>query len=327
MSNIQFSRVGKVGYITLDRPKALNSLTHEMIRDIHAALRQHEQDDQVELIILRSSAERAFCAGGDMKATRLMAIDKQWDELNRFFAEEYALNLHIGQCAKTYISMINGVAMGGGLGLSVHGDVVVVSETAKLAMPETAIGFFPDVGGTHFLSSLPYDSGLWLALTGMPVIGTQAVSVGLATHCVPQSEWESLYSAFEELGQHAVDKALPLASKNPNDGASQNEFTATLKQRQEWFSEPDQESLLAVLASNAESNADAQQLLARLHKMSPYAMGLTRKLLAEAQGHKLVTCLKRELAAAREAVQHPDFIEGIRAVLVDKDSPVWSERG
>jgi len=320
MPHIQVSQVGKTGYITLDRPEALNSLSHEMISDIHGALRAHEQDSSVEVIVIRSSSSRAFCAGGDMKATRLLAIDEEWEKLNRFFAEEYALNLHISQCSKPYVSMISGIAMGGGLGLSVHGSVVVVSETAVLAMPETAIGFFPDVGGTYFLSQLPYNAGMWVSLTGMPVKGVDAVTIGLATHYLEESKWAEFLNSIEEHGKSGLEGSLkPIA--NPADSKEGQAFIEVLKKRQAWFEASDHQSLIDVL--EAETDPDAQTLLKRLNKMSPYAMDYTRQLLKDAQGHELVACLKRELAAAREMVRHPDFTEGIRAVLVDKDEPKW----
>jgi len=320
MSNIVVERQGLAGYITLDRPEALNSLTHDMIRDIHAGIRAHEADDTVDVIVIRSSSERAFCAGGDMKATRLQALAQEWDELNAFFEEEYALNLHIGQCAKPYVSLVSGIAMGGGLGLSVHGDVLVVSETARLAMPETAIGFFPDVGGTHFLSRLPHDAGLWLGLTGVPVKGVQAVEVGLATHFVPSADWSKLTDALETEGRKAITGVLTTFSQNTPEDA----FIQTLQQRREWFDSDSQATLLSTLEKASTTDEDASLLLSRLKSVSPYAMEITRQLLVEAKNHDLATCLQLELLAVANVVKHPDFVEGIRAVLVDKDKAVWS---
>ncbi len=319
MSHVIISRQEKVGYITLDRPKALNSLTHQMIEDIHIGLREHEANDKVEVIVLRSSSERALCAGGDMKATRLLALDEQWDELQQFFKKEYELNLHIAQCAKPYVTLVNGIAMGGGLGLSVHGDVLVVSETARMAMPETAIGFFPDVGGTYFLSRLAYDSGLWLALTGAPVFGKEAVAVGLATHYVPSAHWPELVSALEEGGSDAISTTLASLADTTQD----EEFIKKLELRSRWFSADNYAELVSTLTDASSEYDDAAKLLQRVQSMSPYAMNLTRKLLAEAKNHNLETCLQLELAAADEAVRHPDFVEGVRAVLVDKEKATW----
>ncbi len=321
MSNILVERQGQAGYITLDRPDALNSLTLDMIRDIHAGLRVHEADTSVDVIVLRSSSARAFCAGGDMKATRLQALAREWDALHAFFKEEYALNLHIEQCAKPYVSLVNGIAMGGGLGLSVHGEFMIVSETARLAMPETAIGFFPDVGGTHFLSRLPFGAGLWLALTGAPVKGAEAVTVGLATHFVHSDHWPELTQAIEADGRDALNVTLNALSQTRPDEA----FLQILQQRQEWFDSDNQHSLITTLQNVSESDDDAAMLLKRILTVSPFAMDLTRRLLTEARHHDLATCLQLELDAADEAVRHPDFVEGIRAVLVDKDKAAWSD--
>jgi len=320
MNNIVVDRQGMAGLITLDRPEALNSLTHEMIVDIHAAVRMHEADDEVDVIVLRSSNEKFFCAGGDMKATRLLAVDQQWEKLHRFFAEEYALNLHIAQCSKPYVSMVNGIAMGGGLGLSVHGAVMVVSETTRLSMPETAIGFFPDVGGTYFLSRLEYDAGLWLALSGLAVQGSDAVTTGLATHYVEQSFWPELINAFASDGRKAFDSTLASVANSPQTG----DFVKTLMQRQAWFASSEHQALIDTLRAASNDYDDAARLLSRVESMSPYAMDLTRRLLAQAKNQSLAKCLELELIAADEAVRHPDFVEGIRAVLVDKDKPTWA---
>lgn len=259
MSYIVVSRTGKVGYLTLDRPSALNSLTHEMINDIHAGLRAHEVDDMVDVIVVRSSSDRAFCAGGDMKATRVLALERKWDELQHFFKKEYALNLNIAQCKKPYVSLVNGICMGGGLGLSAHGDVLLVSETSRLAMPETAIGFFPDVGGTYFMSRLPYDAGLWLGLTGFIVTGKEAVTVGLATHCVPEHQWPEIIALLESDGRSAITQTLDSLSDSTPDAA----FVQQLEQRRAWFDTETHAQLVVNLTDASAEKEDAAKLLER----------------------------------------------------------------
>ena len=326
MSHIVKNKEGKAGYIILDRPAALNSLTPEMIADFHAALRSHETDDDVEVIVVRSSSEKAFCAGGDMKSTRLLALEKKWSELKQFFAQEYALNLDIAQCSKPYVSLVNGIAMGGGLGLSVHGEVTIVAATTRLAMPETAIGFFPDVGGTYFLNQLSCDAGRWLALCGQPVTGDEAVTVGLATHCVHSSDWNTLTDAIERQGSSALDTVLPGLAESPDD----KEFIELLEQRRDWFGPPTNDGVVASLQAASSgsvataASADASRLLRRVSSMSPYAMNLTRDLLTQARDLDLAACLQLELDAGEQAVRHPDFVEGIRAVLVDKEPARWA---
>ena len=331
MSHIKKTKQGKAGYITLDRPSALNSLTHEMITDFHKALQSHESDTDVDVIVVRSSNERAFCAGGDMKSTRLLALDEKWQELQLFFEQEYALNQHIAQCSKPYISLVNGVAMGGGLGLSVHGKLMIVSETTRLAMPETAIGFFPDVGGSYFLNRLTHDAGRWLSLTGVPVTGIEAVTVGLATHFVDSSHWNTLSTAIEQTGTEALDSVLPKLTKSSHDPNFKHEdFKQLLEHRCNWFSAATHDELISNLQTASGSpiesivSKDAAELLKRIRRMSPHAMNITRQLLKDAKGHDLPACLQLELQAAAKIVRHPDFVEGIRAVLVDKEPATWS---
>jgi len=193
-------------------------------------------------------------------------------------------------------------------------------------MPETAIGFFPDVGGTYFLNQLSYDAGKWLGICGEPVTGFEAVTVGLATHCVPSLQWSTLTDAIEQQGRTALNSVLPTITRSADD----TEFKKLLEKRCDWFSVATHEELVATLKSSAESRADtpsgtdASKLLGRVSVMSPHAMNLTRQLLKEAQNLDLAACLQLELKAGEQAVRHPDFVEGIRAVLVDKEPAQWT---
>ncbi len=326
MKFIKTSRHGSAGFITLDRPAALNSLTHDMVVEIHAALVAHEADNNVEVIVVNSSSDRAFCAGGDMKTIRTLALDEKWHEINQFFEKEYALNLHIAQCSKPYISVINGVSMGGGLGLSVHGDAVIVCENSIMAMPETAIGFFPDVGSTYFLNQLPDNAGKWLSISGTTLKGDQSVSVGLATHYVESIHWTRLIEAFAEKGAAAINSVLPALSSSVND----SEYKRLCKHRVDWFGAPTNDELFGNLQSASQNSVeamiskDAAALLKQVKRLSPYAMNLTRQLLIEAKGLNLSNCLQLELKTTKHAVRHPDFIEGVRAVLIDKEPAAWN---
>ncbi len=321
MSAVTQSKSGLVGYITLDNPKTLNALTHEMIHTLRACLQDLENDNDVQVIVLRSSNSRAFCAGGDMKATRRQAMENDWAGLHTFFDEEYTLNLAIANCSKPYVSLIDGIAMGGGLGLSVHGSHCVVSETAKMAMPETAIGFFPDVGGTYFLAKLKHNAGWWLGLTGLPIKGIQTQLVGLATHCVPVEKWDELMQSIEAGGASVLDSTLVSLASTATDA----EFEKLLHDRSGWFPNQSFEAMMAQLQSESSAgNKDAARLLSLLKALSPMALRVTWRLLHEAENKDLAACLQAELAAGDIVVKHPDFIEGIRAVLVDKDhKPVW----
>ena len=161
----------RIGYLTLDKPETLNALTESMIDELTEGLQRFESDDSVKAVVINSSSPRAFCAGGDMKRIRKLSLNNDKAAIDSFFEKEYALNLAIAECSKPFIAVIDGVAMGGGLGLSVHGSHRIVTERAVMAMPETRIGFFPDVGGSFFLPALVANAGRWLAMTAAPVRG------------------------------------------------------------------------------------------------------------------------------------------------------------
>ncbi|MDA8250273.1 MAG: enoyl-CoA hydratase/isomerase family protein, partial [Rhodospirillales bacterium] len=190
------TRVGRIGRLLLNRPKALNALDLPMIRALCAALAGWRDDPAVHAVVIDSASDRAFCAGGDIRAVRAHALAGEADEVERFFAEEYALNAMIAAFPKPYIALIDGICMGGGIGVSVHGQVRVATEHAVFAMPETAIGFFPDIGATYVLPRLPGALGLYLGLTGERMAGADAVHAGLATHFVPRERLPALRAAL-----------------------------------------------------------------------------------------------------------------------------------
>ena len=184
MSCVRVETNGAIGELILCNDRTLNALTHADINALHAGLAAHEANPLVRAVLIRSESDRAFCAGGDMKQIREHVLAEQFDAINAFFTDEYALNLAIAQCTKPYIALMHGIAMGGGLGISVHGSVRIVTESSILAMPESRIGFFPDVGASYFLPRLPRRAGWWLGLTAASVKAQEAVQVGLATHFV-----------------------------------------------------------------------------------------------------------------------------------------------
>ena len=305
-------RLGRAGLITLDRPAALNALTLPMIRQIRAAFDQHLADPAVHVIVIRSTNPKAFCAGGDMRRIRELSLAGEFDEIAAFFTDEYALNLAISECAKPYVALIDGIAMGGGLGLSVHGRHRVVSENAMLAMPETAIGFIPDVGASYFLSRIDPAVGMWLALTGARVEGAQAVACGLATQFTPRERLAKLLAELGDASAGSVEAVLQRFAE-PVDAAS---LQATLAQRAAGF---DAAHFADVLATWRAKAGDAV-----LAAFSPVALARSFELLQEAHGKSLRECLAIEFELSMAFARHPDFIEGARAVLVDKDrKPRW----
>jgi enoyl-CoA hydratase len=310
--DVTAERMGRAGLITLDRPAALNALTLPMIRQIRTALDRHLADPAVEVIVIRSTSPKAFCAGGDMRRIRELSLAGQFDEIAAFFTDEYALNLAISECAKPYVALIDGIAMGGGLGLSVHGRHRVVSEHAALAMPETAIGFIPDVGATYFLSRIDPAIGMWLALTGSRVTGAEAVASGLATQLTPRERMPALLAELGDASAGSVDAVLQRFA-GPVDTPA---LHATLSERADGFGAA---QLSEVLAAWRRAAGDAA-----LAAFSPAALARSFELLRAARGKSLRECLALEFDASMAFARHPDFIEGARAVLVDKDrKPRW----
>lgn len=346
---VQSERVGAIGYLTLCSGATLNALTPAMVDSLASGLNQHETDAAVSLIIIRSDNQRAFCAGGDVKHIRQLSLAGEHKEIGRFFKHEYALNLAIAACEKPYLALINGVAMGGGLGISVHGRFRVVTERAILAMPESRIGFFPDVGASCFLPLLPHRSGWWLGMTAAHVKGSQAVLSGLATHYVHSNELARLVLNLEEIAKNyrgenkkifeKVDECLSELSSPVADEV----FSDLLIQRAEWFSGNNLETIRSRLENTSSSNEDAMLMLSLIREASPYSIAVTLDLLqlsaqsySQIVGNDAMThgsnlhqsllslCLENEYRYALEASRHPDFIEGVEAILIDKKrAAVW----
>jgi enoyl-CoA hydratase len=317
MSYVTVEKMGRAGVIGLDRPNALNALNLEMIEAIASALDAFEADPVVELIILRSNGEKAFCAGGDMHRIRALSLTGHYDEAEHFFHTEYDLNLRIASFPKPYISLIDGICMGGGLGLSIHGNYRIASERAVFAMPETAIGFLPDVGGSYFLSRMPYYSGYWMGLTGARVNGLDTTPLGLATHF---ADSQSIQALFEDLcdQQGSIETLLRVHCSTVHYQSS----ILYLEMMTQAFSH-------ATLYSIDQGLSKMRQAVARtaqesMRSASPRSLQETISLLQYGRSSSLKTCLEREFEAAQRAIRHPDFAEGVRAVLVDKDhSPNW----
>jgi enoyl-CoA hydratase len=310
---------GGAGVIELDRPQALNALDLTMIRLITQALEEWRHDDAVRSVVIRSTSPKAFCSGGDIRAVRAAALRGDETAVTGYFSAEYALNAMIARYPKPYTALIDGYAMGGGLGISVHGSARVVTERASLAMPETSIGFFPDIGASYFLPRLPGALGRYLGLTGARIPGAAAVACGLATHYVPAAELPALEAALTDEG----DPAAPLARYAT--AAPPSELSAHLAAVERCFTAPDLDELWARLEAEDEDREWADATLESLRRASPASLAITFGLLDRGARAGLEECLADELALARTTAFTADFAEGVRAALVDKDrKPTWS---
>ena len=309
------SRQGRTGHILLNRPRTLNALDLEMIRAMARALDAWRDDASVHAVVIEGAGERAFCAGGDIRAVRDAAMAGDADTIRAFFTEEYALNAAIAAYPKPSVAVIDGFCMGGGIGVSVHGQARVASEAAQFAMPETAIGLFPDVGATYMLPRLPGGIGMYLGLTGARLVGADAVHAGIATHFVPR---EGLAALRRDLAQDGVAAVAAHARTLPP-------FTLAAQREaiDRCFGQASVEAILAALS--AEDTDWARETLATLGHMSPSSLRWSFAIIREGAERDLATCLRAELALVQKVTRHPDFAEGVRAMVVDKDrTPKWA---
>jgi enoyl-CoA hydratase/carnithine racemase len=309
------TRRGRIGHILLNRPKALNALDLAMIRAMTEALETWRDDPAVHAVVIEGAGGRAFCAGGDIRVMREHALAGAHRDVEAFFAEEYALNQLIDEYPKSYVSLIDGICMGGGIGVSVHGQFRVTSEHGLFAMPETAIAMFPDVGATFMLPRLPGALGMYLGLTGHRLHGADAVHAGIATHFVPRESIAGLSDAIAADGVAAVAavaQTLPPFSLAPHRAAIDRCFgTGSVGE------------ILRRL--EAEGTDWARETLATLRTVSPSSVLWSFAAIRRGAGLNLRDSLAAELKLTRAVTMHPDFAEGVRAMVVDKDrTPRWS---
>ncbi len=307
-------RDGRAGRIRLNRPRALNALDLPMIRACTETLSTWASDPHVHLVVIEGTGERAFCAGGDIRALRDGQISGDRASVDQFFSEEYALNQQIAAYPKPYVSLIDGICMGGGIGLSVHGAYRVATEHAVFAMPETAIGFFPDIGATYLLPRLPGQLGIYLGLTGLRIAGADAVHAGLATHFVSRGRLGELSAAL------ALDGLAALAVfAEPLPPFS---LAAELPAINECFSAETVGGIVQRLEATPAPWAEAA--LKALRHVSPAALHWTLTALRRGADLTLPQALEAEFRLTRTTMAHPDFAEGVRAMVVDKDrKPAW----
>lgn len=306
-------RVGCIGRLRLRRTRALNALDLPMIRAMRSALDGWAADPAVTAVVVEGEG-RAFCAGGDVRWVRAQVLSGAAATAEQFFAEEYALNAAIAHFPKPYVALIDGICMGGGLGISVHGSDRVVTEAAMLAMPETGIGLTPDIGASHFLPRLPGFFGTYLGLTGARLTGGDAVHLGLATAFVPQVRLPDLAAALAAEGRDAIGR---FAEPPP---------PFTLAAQAAAIAEAFGADSLAEIEARLEGQGTpwAAETQATLRRMAPAALCWSLASLRRGAGLTLDACLAAEFALVRQIIRLPDFAEGVRAMVVEKDrAPRW----
>lgn len=327
---------GAVGVITLTRPAALNALDAEMIQGMHDALAVWADDDSVAAVWVQGG-DRGLCAGGDVRAVRQVALSGDADGAMSFFTAEYALNELIGDFPKPYVAWMDGIVMGGGLGISAHGSHRLVTERTTIAMPETIIGFFPDVGALWLLARAPGELGVYLALTGITIGGADAVAAGLADCVVSSGAKDQVYAELSAAArtlpaQELVDwapSAQHRLDEHPVDQRSGEGSSDDLIEQRGWiddcFAGVDLVAMVEKLKASSEPAANRAVEL--MEQRSPFSVAVTVEAIRRAADMSLGEVLAQDGVLARVFIDHPDFAEGVRAQLVDKDrSPQWATK-
>ncbi|XP_059709418.1 3-hydroxyisobutyryl-CoA hydrolase, mitochondrial isoform X2 [Haemorhous mexicanus] len=316
---VLLEKKGGAGIITLNRPKALNALNLSMIKKIYPQIKTWEQDPETFLIIIKGTGGKAFCAGGDIRA--ITEAGKVGDKLIQdFFIGEYRLNNAIGTCKKPYVALIDGITMGGGVGVSVHGHFRVATEKTVFAMPETAIG------GGYFLPRLSGKIGYYLALTGCRLKGRDVLRVGIATHFVESEKLPALEKDLIALKSPSKEKIADLLNSY--------HVKCTIDQEKEFALDEHKEKINSLFSANSmeeivkklkqDGSPFAMKQLETLNKMSPTSLKLTLRQLREGASMSLQEVLRMEYRLSQACMKGHDFYEGVRAVLIDKDqSPKW----
>lgn len=307
---------GSVGLITLNRPKAINSLNQQMVDALTAVLTGWADDDAVRAVVLSGAGERGLCAGGDVVSIYHSAR-RDGVEARRFWRDEYLLNAQIAGFPKPYVAVMDGIVMGGGVGVSAHANTRVVTDTSKIAMPEVGIGFIPDVGGVYLLSRAPGGLGLHAALTGAPFSGADAIAMGFADHYLPHGDVEAFRQAIVADG---VDNALAKYTVEPPS----SELAAQRNWIDNCFAGDTVEDIVAALRGHDAGPAnEAADLIAT---RSPIALSVTLEAVRRAAKlQTLKDVLVQDYRVSSASLRSHDLVEGIRAQLIDKDrNPKWS---
>ncbi|MEE2945486.1 MAG: enoyl-CoA hydratase/isomerase family protein [Pseudomonadota bacterium] len=304
---------GKGGHITLNRPKALNALSWDMCLTIERALDEWAQDDEVSLIVIDANGDRAFCAGGDITDIYQSGLDKDFAYGQKFWSDEYRLNAKLANYPKPIVSFMQGFVMGGGVGVACHVAHRIVGDTTQLAMPECGIGLVPDVGGTFILANAPGHIGKYFGLTGSRMTAGDAIYCGFADTYVPEADWDDLKLALLNTGDPSLIPA--------------NKGMAVIAEHATEIDRHFSGATLTDIIKSLETASDdlSVKTLKALRRNSPLAMACALELQTKWQsGGRIEDALELEYRFTARALEHGDFLEGIRAAVIDKDrNPVW----
>ena len=319
MSDISIRKTGQAGRITLTRPKALNAMTYAMCLAIEAALEDWRDDPEVSIVVIDALGDRAFCAGGDIQELYDTGRAGDFAYGQKFWADEYRLNAKIFNYPKPYVAFMQGFTMGGGVGISCHGSHRIVGNSSQIAMPECGIGLVPDVGGSLLLSQAPGHIGEYLGTTAARMSAGDAIFAGFADYFIPEDEWPALIDALEQSGDFSlIDRSARAPAKGPIE---ENHAELSRLFQGETLSDT-----LRMLEGD-ESDL-AVSALAAVSRVSPLSAACTFEMLHRLRGTEdIEKALKLEYCFTYRAAEHGDFLEGIRAQIIDKDrSPQWQHQ-
>jgi enoyl-CoA hydratase len=320
--DILFERRGAAGVVTLNRPQALNAVTHAMVLSLRAQLEQWAADPAVTRVVIMAAGNRAFSAGGDIRALYDLGKSGKHDAMLQFWRDEYPLNAAIKNFRKPYVALIEGIVMGGGVGVSVHGSHRVAGDRFQFAMPEVGIGFFPDVGATWFLPRMPGELGTYCGLTGERFNAADGCGAGLATHRIPSARFGALLEGLS--GTVSIDAALAAFAEPVEEGP----ILARRAAIDRLFAGSRVEDILAALDRETKpggADADwAAKTAAAMRAKSPLSLKLALAQVRHGKAWDFEACMRAEFRIVSRVVHGQDFYEGVRAEIVDKDNkPRW----
>ncbi|MEX0968900.1 MAG: enoyl-CoA hydratase/isomerase family protein [Paracoccaceae bacterium] len=314
MADIIIRITGRAGRITLNRPDALNALTYDMVQKIEATLRDWATNPAVDLVVIDAAGERAFCAGGDIQHMYDTARAGDFDYGRKFWADEYRLNAFLFHFPKPYVAFMQGFTMGGGVGVSCHGSHRILCENSQIAMPECSIGLIPDVGGSLLLARAPGRLGEYLGCTGARMGAGDAIYAGFADYFIPYEHWKKLIEELETTGDITLI-----------DIAAQPVPASDLAEYQTWIDTTFAASTIRDVINGLDDTDFAQKTETALRRNSPLSVAATLDIVRRVRGMDTIEfALQTEYRFTYRSASDGDFVEGIRAAVIDKDrNPKW----